>query len=133
MKISQREMILGVATLAALLTGLTWYIVDNKMDEYHAKAAEIEKLKQQIGFHKNAIKMQENWLGELNALQEDLRVFDINQKSVSPELMKTIKEISSAHGLDINRNQHVARRARGHGRVPHRSPATRRSLRCPQP
>ncbi len=56
MKISQREMILGVATLATLLTGLTWYIVDNKMDEYHAKAAEIEKLKQQIGFHKNAIK-----------------------------------------------------------------------------
>ncbi len=32
-------------------------------------------------------------------------MFDINQKSVSPELMKTIKEISSAHGLDINRNQ----------------------------
>ncbi|MEA2069043.1 MAG: hypothetical protein U9P12_07575 [Verrucomicrobiota bacterium] len=104
MKISQREMFLGVATLAAVLVGLTWYIVDGKADEYKAKAVEIEQLGQQISYHQNAIKMQENWLGELNELQKDLRVFDIKQKSVSPELMKTIKSISNKHGLDITRN-----------------------------
>ncbi|MBT8042875.1 MAG: hypothetical protein HKP10_06510 [Kiritimatiellales bacterium] len=104
MKITRREMLLGAAALAAVLAGAAWYIVDSKSDAYTSKAAEIEKLKQQISFHENAIKMQENWLGELNALQEDLRVFDSNQRSVAPELMKTIKAISDRHGLDITRN-----------------------------
>ncbi|VGO15275.1 hypothetical protein PDESU_03857 [Pontiella desulfatans] len=105
MKISQREMILGVATLAAGLAWLTWYIVSNKMDEYKAKATEIEKLERQISFNQKAIKMQEDWLGELNELQKGLRVFDTKQKSVAPELMKTIKQISDKHGMDITRNQ----------------------------
>ncbi|WP_372845731.1 hypothetical protein [Pontiella sp.] len=104
MKITQREMILGAATFAAVLTGLTWYLVSNKMDEYRAKAAEIETLRQQIAFNKNAIKMQENWLGELNELQKELRVFDTKQKSVDPELMKTINKIAEKHGLVITRS-----------------------------
>lgn len=104
MKISKREMNLGVITLTAVLIGFTWYVIDRNVDEWKAKAVETEKLKQQISYYKNAIKMQEEWLGELNKLQEDLRVFDEKQRSVSPELMKTIKTISSKHGLDITRN-----------------------------
>ncbi len=105
MNISQREMILGAATLTAVLIGLTWYIVDSKAEEWKAKANEIEKAKQQIRHYEAAIKMQENWLDELNALQGDLRVFNSQNHSVSPELMKTIKSISSKHGLDITRSQ----------------------------
>ncbi len=104
MKITRREMFLGAAALAAVLAGATWYIVDKKVDEYASRATEIEKLKQQISYHQNAIKMQENWLGELNDLQKDLRVFDAKQRSVAPDLMKTIKAISDKYGLDITRN-----------------------------
>lgn len=105
MKITQREMILGVATLGAILAGATWYVVDGKVDEWKAKANEIEKNEQQIRHYQAAIKMQENWLDDLNALQSELRVFDSEKRSVSPELMKNIKTISSKHGLDINRSQ----------------------------
>ncbi|MEN8255896.1 MAG: hypothetical protein ABFR33_10565 [Verrucomicrobiota bacterium] len=105
MKISQREMILGVATLAAVLGGTTWYIVDSKVGEWKAKADTIEKAEQQIRHYQAAIKMQENWQDELNALQAGLRVFDAGKRSVSPDLMKTIKGISSKHELDITRSQ----------------------------
>ncbi|VGO23316.1 GspMb/PilO family protein [Pontiella sulfatireligans] len=105
MKITQREMILGVATLACVLAGATWYIIDSKIDAWHTKKNEIAKLNQQISLHQNAIKMQEDWLDDLNALQKELRAFDSKQKSVSPALMKTIKSISSKHGLVINRSQ----------------------------
>jgi Tfp pilus assembly protein PilO len=105
MKISQREMILGVATLAASLAGLTWYIADGNVDEWKSKANEMQKLEQQISLHQNAIKMQENWMDELTALQQDLRTFDPGERSVAPELMKTIKAVSSKYGLDITRSQ----------------------------
>ncbi len=101
MKISKREMTLGVLTLAAVLSGSTWYIVDSKVEEWKGKASEIEKLEQQIRLHQNAIKMQEEWLGELNALQAQLPVFDTQKRSVSPELMKTIKALASKHGMTI--------------------------------
>lgn len=105
MKITQREMTLGVVTLACVLVGVTWYAVDKKTETWKSKKAQIENLRQQISLHQNAIKMQDNWMGELELLQQDLRVFDDNQRSVSPQLMKTIKEISSVHGLEITRSQ----------------------------
>jgi hypothetical protein len=104
MKISKREMTLGVLTLAAVLAGSTWYIVDSKVGEWKGKALEIEKLEQQIRLHQNAIKMQEEWLGELNELQAQLPVFDTGRRSVSPELMKTIKALASKHGVAILRS-----------------------------
>jgi hypothetical protein len=105
MKITKREMGLGVGTLAAVLIGITWYMVDNRVDEWKAKAVTIDKTNQQIRQYLTAIKLQEEWVDELNALQDGLRVFEDNQRSVAPELMKTIKTISDKYGLDITRNQ----------------------------
>jgi hypothetical protein len=105
MKISQREMILGVATLAALLAGITWYAVDSKTDEWKGKKTEITNLKQQIRLHEQAIEKQNDWIEDLKTLQKDLRIFKTGQKNVSPELMKTIKAISRKHDLDITKSQ----------------------------
>ena len=105
MKITQREMVLGVITLAAVLGGITWYFVDSKVDDWKAKAVAIEKAEQQIRHNQAAIKMQEDWLDELSTLQSGLRNFDVGKRSVSPELMKTIKEISNKYELDITRSQ----------------------------
>ena len=113
MKISQREMVLGVVTLAAVLAGGTWYVIDGKVDDWKSKANEIEKTQQQIRQYKTAIKMQENWLDDLNALQSNLRVFDTGKRSVAPDLMKTIKGISDQHELDITRTQPYAEKPTG--------------------
>lgn len=105
MKISEREMTLGVVTLAALLLGGTWYVIGNRMDVWKARKSEIETLRKRMSLHSNAIKMQGQWLGDLNELQKELRFFEADQKSVSPELMKTIKDLSDKHRLDITRSR----------------------------
>jgi hypothetical protein len=88
-----------------VLAGTTWYAVDKKTEVWKSRKTQIERLRQQISLHQNAIKMQENWMGELEGLQKGLRVFADDQRSVSPQLMKTIKEISDAHDLEITRSQ----------------------------
>jgi hypothetical protein len=113
MKITQREMMLGVVTLACVLIGTTWYAVDKKTEAWKSKKTQIDKLHQQIRLHQNAIKMQENWMDELDVLQQELRVFADDQRSVSPQLMKTIKEISDKHVLEITRSQPYAEKPTG--------------------
>jgi len=113
MKITEREMILGVATLACVLFGTTWYVADKKMDTWQSRKTQIEKLRQQISLHQNAIKMQDNWMGELETLQQDLRVFNDDQRSVSPQLMKTIKGLSDKHALEIKRSQPYSEKPTG--------------------
>ncbi|WP_372796373.1 hypothetical protein [Pontiella sp.] len=105
MKITKREMTLGVITLACVLGGLTWYVINGKADAHKAKKTEIANLRQEIRIANTRIKLQEEWIEELNELQQDLRVFDTKQKSVSPELMKTVNTIAKKHDLDISRSQ----------------------------
>lgn len=105
MKISQREMILGVLTITALMGGLTYGIINGKIDAHKAKKTEIENLRQEIRLNERRIKMQDEWISELNELQKDLRVFDTKQKSVSPDLMKTVNTIAKKHAMNITRSQ----------------------------
>ena len=105
MNITQREMVLGVVTFGAVLTGLSWWIIDGKMDAHKAKKTEIQQIRQQIRLDERRIQMQNDWIVELNNLQKDLRVFGTNQKSVAPDLMQTVMAIANKHGLDITRNQ----------------------------
>ncbi|MDF7807391.1 GspMb/PilO family protein [Pontiellaceae bacterium B12219] len=105
MKMTQREWILSVVTLSAVLIGVTWVIVDGKIEAHKAKKIEIQNLRQQIRLDERRIQMQSDWIAELNELQKDLRVFDTNQKSVSPELMQTVNKIAKEHNLDITRSQ----------------------------
>ena len=113
MKLTQREMVLGVATLAAVLGGLTWYLVDSKVDEWKGMASQIKQTRRQIHHYQTAIRMQKEWHSELENLQSGLRVFDSGRRSVSPDLMKTIKGISDKHGLDITRTQPYAEKPTG--------------------
>ncbi|MDZ8117860.1 type 4a pilus biogenesis protein PilO [Pontiella agarivorans] len=105
MKISQREMVLGVATLALIMGGLTYVVIHKKMAVHRTNKTKIENLRQQILLDEARIRMQQNWIEELNELQKDLRVFNTEQKSVSPELMKTVNTIAGKHGLHITRSQ----------------------------
>jgi hypothetical protein len=113
MKISEREMILLVLSIATILFGGTWYYVDSKVPEYKNKQIEIERIEAQIRLDHRRISMQENWIDTLKSLQKDLKIYDINQKSVSPQLMQIIKNISTKHGIRIIRNQPYAEKPTG--------------------
>jgi hypothetical protein len=103
MKISEREMMLGVSTLACVLIGLTWYTANGKVAEWKDKKTEITNTQRRISQHRAAIKMQDDWSGELAGLEEGLLAFDTAQRSVSPELMKTINTVADKYALQITR------------------------------
>lgn len=105
MKISQREMMLGVVTLTCVLFGGTWYAADGKMEKWKSMKGEITSLRQQISVNQTAIKKQNEWLGQLNELEKELRIFDLKQRSVTSDLQKTIAGIANKYGLNITRNQ----------------------------
>jgi len=103
MKISDRELILGVATMACVLFGGTWFAANGKIDEWKAKKTEIGLLREQISRHQAAIRMQDAWAEELQELEKELRIFDTNQRSVSPDLMKTIDIVAAKYELKISK------------------------------
>ena len=108
MKITQREMTLGVATLAVLLIGGSWYAATGKVAEWKAMKPEMARLRNEIVRHEAAIKMQDNWKEELDELQQKLEVYEAGSRSVSPELMKIINSISDKHELEITRTNPYA-------------------------
>ena len=67
MKISEREMILLVLSIATILFGGTWYYVDSKVPEYKNKRIEIERLEAQIRLDQRRISMQKDWIDTLNS------------------------------------------------------------------
>ena len=113
MKITQREMFLGLAAMTAILGGSIWYVADKNFNEWKLKATQIEDTQGSIRKNKTAIKMQATWMDELTQLQSELPTFDLQKKSVSPELVKIIKAVADTYQLDITRTQPFAEKATG--------------------
>ncbi len=113
MKVTERELILGVATLACVVLGGTWYGVNGKVAEWKSRKGEILRLRDQITRHQAAIKMQDEWADELHGLEQELRVFDTGQRSVSPELMKTVNSIADKYELKISKTNPQAEKPTG--------------------
>jgi hypothetical protein len=101
MKISRREMSLALITFTSLMVGMAYILFDNLYPQWTLKKDQIQQLQRQIKHNKTAIRMEEKWLSELKALQQDLRVFDQDETSVGPELLKIIKKIATDNELDI--------------------------------
>ena len=105
MKINNREMILINISVTTILFGLLWMLIENKTPEYKNKKIEIERIESQIRLDQRRISMQKKWINELNLLQKNLTTFDYSQKSVSPQLMQTIKNLAIKQGVEITRSQ----------------------------
>ncbi len=113
MKITERELMLGIATMACVVLGGTWLGVNGKVGEWKSKKLEITQLKEQIARHQAAIRMQDNWVDELQHLEKDLRVFDTSQRSVSPELMKIVNSIADRYELVISKTNPLGEKPTG--------------------
>jgi hypothetical protein len=87
--------------------------VNGKVAEWKSRKGEIEHLNDQITRHEAAIRMQDEWVGELHILEKELRVFETDQRSVSPELMKTVNEIADEYELKISKSNPQAEKPTG--------------------
>jgi len=104
MKISQREMVLGMVTLTALLFGLTYWTAGGRIETSRQRAEEKERLQQQITLHKKILEEKDGWYSRLAELQGDLAVYD-EKTAVTAELLKLIKRTADGHALDLIRTQ----------------------------
>ena len=100
MKISNREIIIGMVTLAVVLFGFTYWIAGAKISEQKEMASEKVRLRRQIKLHKRILEEKENWIGRLDTLQAELPVYD-RRIPVSVLLSKEIKGMADQHGLDL--------------------------------
>jgi len=104
MKMSNREIIIGMVTLSVILFGFTYWMGGSKISEQKEMAEEKVRLRRQIKLHKRILEEKENWIGRLDALQAELPVYD-RRIPVSVLLSKEIKGMADSHGLDLTRTQ----------------------------
>ncbi len=104
MKISRREIIIGIVTLFAVLFGFTYWLGGTKIAEQRELAEEKVRLTRQIELHKRIIKEQENWTGRLAELQGQLPIYD-QRTSVNGKIMQEIKGIADKNGFDLTKSR----------------------------
>jgi hypothetical protein len=104
MKISRREMTIGVLTLFTLLFGVTYWLGGSKIAEQRQMAEEKQKLLRQMELHKRVIEQQGGWTNRLTELQSQLPAYDRNV-SVTGEILKNIKSMADQTGLDLTKSR----------------------------
>lgn len=104
MKISQRETLLALATLTAVLFGLTYWMAGSRIEEQRHIQEDKERLLRQIELHKRILTEKESWTTRLTELQDQLPVYD-EKTAVTAELLKEIKRTADQYGLDLLRTQ----------------------------
>jgi hypothetical protein len=100
MKISKREMLIGLITIFIVLFGLTYWLAESQIAEQREIAEKKELLKRQIDLHKRILDEKESWTGRLTELQAELPVYKTGI-SVSGTILTTINDLAHKHGLDL--------------------------------
>jgi Tfp pilus assembly protein PilO len=104
MKASQREILLGLITLTALLFGLTYWLAGSTIAEQRRIKEDKVRLLRQIELHKRILTEKDGWISRLEELQSQLPVYD-DKTAITAELLKLIKRMADEHGLDLVRTQ----------------------------
>ena len=105
MKISQREIIIGLITLFAALFGVTYMFGESKMTEHRNLVDEKERLEYEIERNKHFIEAQGTWTNRLAELQAQLPVYAASLSSVSGKLLTNIRNIADSTGLDLTQTR----------------------------
>jgi len=112
MKISKRETFLGLATLTAILFGLTYWMAGSRIDEQKRIKTEKVRLLRQIELHKRILAEKDVWYSRLEELHSQLPLYD-NKTAITAELLKLIKRTADEHKLDLVRTQPYSEKQTG--------------------
>ncbi len=112
MKMSRREMMIGVATLFTLLFGVTYWLGGSKIAEHREMREQKDRLTRQIELDKRILQEKEGWTERLAELQEQLPVYD-RKVYVTGEIQKQIKRIADKNKLDFTKSRSDAEKRAG--------------------
>lgn len=104
MKVSRRELFLGLITLTSVLFGLTYWLAGSRIVEYRQIKTDKARLLHQIKLHKRILAEKDSWQSRLEELQAQLPVYN-EKTAITSELLKHIKRTADGYGLNLNRTQ----------------------------
>lgn len=104
MKLSRREMFIGVATLFVALFAITYWLGGSKIEEHRDMRGDKVRLERQIQLHQRILEEKEGWTARLDELQKQLPVYD-RRIHVSGEVQKRIKRIADKSRLDFTQSR----------------------------
>lgn len=104
MKISKRELMLGVGTLAAALYAFLFYIGSGQIESWQALRMEQEQLQDSIKRSQLLVEEFEDWDAQMQELQTQMPVFPANRR-MDVHWLREIENKASRHELRILRHE----------------------------
>lgn len=112
MKMSLREWVLGMLTLAAALFGLLFYLGSSRMSELQGIRAEQEQLLGSIAMSRELVGEQEQWESRMAERQGQMPVFPQGQR-MDLHWLSVIESVAGRHQLQILRHEPGEERQEG--------------------
>lgn len=104
MKISSREILIGIITLFCVLFGLTYWIGGSQIAEQREMAENKVHLLWNIQIDKRILEEQTGWNDRLAELQAELPVYEPGI-SVSGKILRSIRSVADKNGLEFVRSR----------------------------
>src|SRR3989339_852267 len=104
MRLSQRELILAMATGAVVLFGLSVILSKSKIEEGKEIVKKQEELSAQIQRNREIINSREIWEKKLNELQKALPEYPVDKK-MDVQWLSAMDQLATKHGVKILKRQ----------------------------
>jgi hypothetical protein len=100
MKLSAREMTLGCATMAVLITAGTWMWAESRLSDVASCREQKRGCKQMIIRAKKLLAHEDDWKARLGKLRAKLPQYDEDEQ-VTSEIMKMLEQQAAKAGLSL--------------------------------
>lgn len=104
MKLSERELMLAMATGAVVLFGLSVILSKSKIEEWKEITKKQEELSAQIQRNQETINSRDVWLKKLGELQQALPEYPADKK-MDVQWLSTMDQVAVKHGVKILKRQ----------------------------
>lgn len=104
MKISPREWILAIITVACALYGLLFYLVTTQRTEWQAIREEQEQLRASIAASEELVNSRDEWEQRMEESRDLMPVFPEGER-MDLHWLSVIEDVAGRHDLDILRHE----------------------------
>lgn len=99
-KLSKREMVLAFSTLVIVVGTITYLVGQPKFVEWKEMSTNWDSFQHRIRLAEQKISQKDKWFGRLEEIQKDLPSYEVG-KDITAELMRTLEQTASTHGLTL--------------------------------
>jgi len=112
MKVSRREMMLGWATGAVVLAGLTYLFCEPRVKAYHQVRTEQQETLKKTNLERRFVAQKAIWQGRLSVISKGLPEVATN-KDVTADMLIALEGIAKERGINLIRREADKEQKRG--------------------